>query len=70
MKIKLNENAIVEIKKGYKKGNKLYCGQIKCNYIGSLISCVDCNVNQIQENSSQENYMWIKYDDIKHLLLD
>ena len=67
MKVKLNEKSLVEIKTEYKKGNKLYCGQIKCNYAGNM---VNCNVNHIQEENKDGNFMWVKYEDIKHLLVD
>ncbi|TQO59362.1 hypothetical protein [Paraclostridium bifermentans] len=70
MKIKLNEKSLVEIKSQYKKGNKLYCGQIKCDYVGSLVDCVDCNINHIQENSSEGTFASVKYEAIKHLLVD
>lgn len=70
MKIKLNEKSLVEIKSAYKKGNKLYCGQIKCNYDGNMVNCIDCNVNHIQEENKDGNFMWVKYEDIKYLLVD
>lgn len=68
MKIKLNEKSVVQIDSEYKKGNKLYCGQVKCSYKESLVNCVDCNINHIQEKNKNGNFMWVKYKDIKHLL--
>lgn len=70
MKIRLNEKTVVQIDPVYKKGDKLYCTQIKCELKENFKGCRFCNIHRIQENNSQRNYMWVRYEDIKHLLID